>query len=42
VPDWVDRNESDPGVTIVELLAWLAAGLLVALYVYRRWRPGRA
>jgi hypothetical protein len=23
-PDWTDRNDGDPGVTLVQLLAWLA------------------
>src|SRR5512142_2789827 len=27
-PEWTDYNESDPGVTIVELFAWLPALLL--------------
>ncbi len=31
MPTWVDRNDSDPGVTTVELLAWLAVGLGLGL-----------
>lgn len=27
-PEWTDDNESDPGVTLVELFAWLAESLL--------------
>ena len=27
-PDWSDRNDSDPGITLLQLLPWLAAGLL--------------
>lgn len=27
-PDWTDRNESDPGVTLLELFAFLTEGLL--------------
>lgn len=27
-PEWTGRNESDPGITLVELLAWLAESLL--------------
>lgn len=37
---WTDRNDSDPGVTLVALLAFLAAGLLFAygLHLARRRR----
>ncbi|HEY0878482.1 MAG TPA: hypothetical protein VGE10_08505 [Zeimonas sp.] len=28
VPDWTDSNESDPGVTLIELFAWLAESLV--------------
>ena len=31
MPDWTQRNQHDPGITLVELGAWLAAGL--GLYV---------
>jgi hypothetical protein len=27
-PDWTDRNDSDPGITLLQVLPWLAAGLL--------------
>ena len=27
-PDWTDHNPSDPGITLVELLAWLTEMLL--------------
>jgi hypothetical protein len=27
-PEWTDRNSRDPGVTLVELLAWVAEQLL--------------
>jgi LPXTG-motif cell wall-anchored protein len=43
MPDWTDQNQHDPGVTALELLAWLAAGLLSALglYAYLRRRRDR-
>jgi len=27
-PDWTDRNDSDAAITLLQLLPWLAAGLL--------------
>jgi quinol-cytochrome oxidoreductase complex cytochrome b subunit len=40
VPDWTDFNESDPGITLLELFAWLASALLFALafHAFRRRR----
>ena len=33
LPGWTDHNVSDPGITLVELLAWVAdAALLVGLH----------
>jgi hypothetical protein len=29
-PGWTDRNDSDPGITILQLFVWLMAGLLFA------------
>jgi hypothetical protein len=34
VPDWTDHNVHDPGVTMLELLAWSVAALSSALGVY--------
>ena len=31
MPDWTEQDQHDPGITLVELGAWLAAGL--GLYV---------
>src|SRR4051794_11954961 len=31
-PEWTDFNESDPGMTLVELFAWLTETLLYQLY----------
>jgi hypothetical protein len=43
VPDWTDGNRSDPGVTFVELFAWLASALVftLGLYAYLKRRDGR-
>ncbi len=30
-PDWTDHNVSDPGITLVELFAWLTEGLIYRL-----------
>jgi hypothetical protein len=38
LPAWTDENTHDPGVTVLELLAWSAAGLLAALGVYAYFR----
>ena len=35
-PEWTEENEHDPGVTLVQLLAWLAAGLVAWRLVDRR------
>ncbi|MGI9113127.1 MAG: hypothetical protein ACR2GT_13190 [Gaiellaceae bacterium] len=42
--DWTDRNEHDPGVTLLELLVWLAGALSLALglYVYFKRRDSRS
>ena len=31
MPDWTERNQHDPGISLVELAGWIAAGL--GLYV---------
>ena len=40
--DWTDDNEHDPGVTLLELFAWLGGALMFSLglleYVRRRRR----
>lgn len=41
VPDWTDHNVHDPGVTMLELLAWSVAGLSFGLGVYTRLRRRR-
>ena len=30
-PEWTDLNDSDPGITLVQLFAWLAEMLLYRL-----------
>lgn len=44
MPGWTDFNEADPGITFVEVFAWLAFALLFALafraYRRRRRRSG--
>jgi hypothetical protein len=37
--DWTDQNQHDPGVTLLDLLTWLAGGLLFALGLYAYLRP---
>jgi len=40
-PSWTDYNRHDPGITLLELFAWLALGLLLGRLVHRRRsRPG--
>jgi len=45
VPDWTDGNQHDPGVTLLELFAWLGGALMFSLglleYVKRRRRRRR-
>ena len=43
VADWTDHNVHDPGVTLLELLAWAVAGSLFAVAVdaYLRRRRDR-
>src|SRR5215467_14184831 len=31
VPGWTNKNASDPGITLAELLAWVADGLIYRL-----------
>ena len=42
MPDWTDLNVHDPGVTLLELLAWSLLGCVVgfatAAYIRRRRR----
>ena len=37
-PEWTDANDSDPGVTLLEVQAWIAQ----ELYSYRKVNPGRS
>jgi phage tail-like protein len=37
-PVWTDANDSDPGVTLLEVQAWIAQ----ELYSYRKVNPGRS
>ena len=39
-PEWTDHNVSDPGITLLTLFAFLAAGLLYAAGV-ELWRRRR-
>ena len=41
-PDWTDANESDPGVTILELLAYAIAGSIAAALTYSWFYSRRA
>jgi len=42
VPDWAEQDQRDPGITLVELGAWLAAGLGLYVALGRRRRRRRA
>src|SRR5215213_11528613 len=35
-PEWTDHNAHDPGITLMELLAWVAEGQLYSLSHVRR------
>jgi hypothetical protein len=37
LPEWTDENRHDPGITLLELLAFVAAGLLFGLWLSHRW-----
>jgi MYXO-CTERM domain-containing protein len=39
-PEWTDENGPDPGITILQLLPFLALPILGAVLV-RRWRRRR-
>ena len=41
---WTDGNQHDPGVTLLELLGWVAGALAFGLgvYAYLRYRDSRA
>ena len=39
-PSWTDLNESDPGITILELLAYAIAGAIAGTLVWS-WLRGR-
>ncbi len=47
MPDWTDGSQHDPGITFVELFAWLAGALLFAVGLrayltrHRGRRPGK-
>jgi hypothetical protein len=36
-PDWTDFNQSDPGITLLQLFAFLAAGLLFGVLFVSTW-----
>jgi MYXO-CTERM domain-containing protein len=38
---WTDEDQHDPGITFLELLAWVLATLAFFLYVRRRRRTTR-
>jgi MYXO-CTERM domain-containing protein len=38
MPDWTDHRAGDPGITLVELLAWLGLALLFGLALRARRR----
>jgi hypothetical protein len=38
-PGWTDRNDADPGITMLEMLAFLSEGLLLRLGVVDRGAP---
>jgi hypothetical protein len=40
-PDWTDFNRSDPGVTLLQLFAFLGLVLLFGLAL-KRWRTSRS
>ncbi len=44
MPSWTDRNQHDPGITLLELFLWIALGLLfgrrLLAEVRRRLRDG--
>ena len=40
-PDWTEFNDSGPGITLVQLLGFVALVLLFGL-VLQRWRTARA
>jgi hypothetical protein len=40
-PAWTDSNDSDPGVSLLEVLLFLAFAFLFALAL-RRWRTSRS
>ena len=42
MPDWTERNQHDPGITLVELGAWLAAGLGLYVALGRRRKRRQA
>ena len=43
MPDWTEKNQHDPGLTLLELGAWVAVGLglYVALGRRRKRRQAR-
>ena len=40
-PDWTERNGSDPGITLLQVLPWLAAALLFTVGVVAARRRRR-
>jgi hypothetical protein len=44
-PDWTDFNDSDPGMTLLQLLTFTLLALLFSaalLFLGRRWRRRRS
>ena len=40
-PDWTDASGSDPGLTVLQVFAFLALAVLFALAL-QRWRTSRS
>jgi hypothetical protein len=40
-PAWTESNDSDPGITLVQLFAFVAVVLLFG-FALQRWRTARA
>ena len=40
-PEWTDGNESDPGLTLLQLFAFLAVALFFG-FALQRWRTSRS
>ena len=42
MPDWTGKNQHDPGITLLELSAWVAVGLGLYIAVGRRRKRRQA